>query len=265
MNLPTIPFRLERQMLAPLGNALPTLLKIAPARTVRILREPVVGNVIPDLLLGSWEPASRPLSYAATTFVDAHIRALIEREGPLTEAEMRRRLHLSEYGAAMAQARLIRHGVLIEMPSELGGNRVARDAISRRWMLAPEASTSLIEIIAVEAKLTRWRDAVSQAATYLAFADRAVVVLDGNQIGSTVSLVDAVQAARVGLVLQHGQVVREVIPAPLHASPATPARVQALTKLVTERGGRAFRVVRGNQPSRAQSDHMSSLTPLTTG
>ena len=112
---------------------------------------------------------------------------------------------------------------------------------TQAWRLVPAAATAGMEIVAVEAKMTRWVDAVRQAATYLSFADRALVVLDGNQVVTTDALLDAVHRAGVGLVLQHGRELREVVPAPQHTPPLTADRVLAVTKLVTARGGRAFR------------------------
>lgn len=235
MILPVTPFDLERHMLTPLADGLPCLLGFGGDRTVRILREPTMGLIIPDLLLGAWRPDRAPRSYAATTWIDAHVRSLIEREGVVTPEAVRERLHLSPNAAAASEARLLRHGLIAH------AHAVKDTADAPSWTLAPGAQTTELEIIAVEAKLSRWQDAVAQAASYLTFADRAYVVVDGNRVRVTPALLAVVDAARVGLVLQHGRVLRHVAPAPVQPTPRTPERVLAITKLVTERGGRAFR------------------------
>lgn len=240
MILPVTPFDLERHMLTPLAAGLPYLLGLGGDWTVRILREPTMGLVIPDLLLGAWRPDRAPRAYPATTWIDAHVRSLIEREGVVTPEAVRERLHLSPNAAAASEARLLRHGLIAR------SHAVTADAAdASAWTLAPGAQTTELEIVAVEAKLSRWQDAVAQAASYLTFADRAYVVVDGNRVRVTPALLAVVDAARVGLVLQHGRVLRHVAPAPVQPTPRTPERVLAVTKLVTERGGRAFRAAKG--------------------
>jgi hypothetical protein len=239
MILPVTPFRLERHMLTPLADGLPSLLGFGGDWTVRILREPTMGLIIPDLLLGAWRPDRTPRAYPATTWIDAHVRALIEREGVVTPEALRERLHLSPNAAAASEARLLRHGLI----TRCHGVTDAADA--QAWTLAPGAQTTELEIVAVEAKLSRWQDAVAQAASYLTFADRAYVVVDGNRVRLTPALLAVVDAARVGLVLQHGRVLRHVASAPVQPPPRTPERVLAVTKLVTERGGKAFRAAKG--------------------
>lgn len=249
MILPATPFALERHMLAPIAEGLPHLLGLDDGRTVRILREPTMGLIIPDLLLGAWRPDRAPRAYAATTWIDAHVRALVERDGVVTPEMIRERLYLSPNAASASEARLLRHGLIAraeplaldatEAPAE--GDTAAPPA----WTLTPGAETTGFEIVAVEAKLSRWQEAVAQAESYLVFADRAYVVLDGNRVRVSTALLDTVATARIGLVLQHGRVLRHVAAAPEQRVPCTPERVVAVTKLATERGGRAFRATKG--------------------
>ena len=255
MILPATPFALERHMLAPLAEGLPHLLGLGDGLTVRILREPTMGRIIPDLLVGAWPLERAPRAYAATTWIDAHVRALVEREGVVAVEAVRGRLYLSPKAAAASEARLLRHGLI----AHADGTHA-----DPSWTLVPGAETTGLEIVAVEAKLSRWQDAVAQAANYLTFADRAYVVLDGNRVDVTPALLDAVAAARVGLVLQHGRVLRHVVPVPAQPAPRTPERVLAVTKLVTERGGRAFRVLRGRARRGASaSDVELGLTAIS--
>ena len=54
---------------------------------------------------------------------------------------------------------------------------------------------------AVELKLRRWREALDQAINYLKFADRAYVVLDGDQIARDEEMIKAFRAYGVGLLM----------------------------------------------------------------
>lgn len=240
MILPATRFSFERDMLAPLADALPSLLELGDDLQVRILREPTIGLVIPDLLIGVWRCDRSPRAYASATWVDAHFRALVERECVITTDEVRARLHLSLHAAAASEARLARHGVLLRCA---GTAAIEGETIA--WTLAPGSETSGVEIVAIEAKLSRWHDAVAQAASYLSFAHRSYVALDGNRVRVTTEMLAAVKAAKVGLMLQHGRILRIAVQAPLQLTPCTPERVIAMTKLVTERGGRAFRSAAG--------------------
>jgi hypothetical protein len=227
MILPAQAFHLEREMLEPLAAGLSMMLGIATGREVRILREPTLGTVIPDLLLGSWEPAAAPRPRVRTTRIDAHVIAFLEREEGVVPTALARRLRLSAVAASASIARLTRAKALLV------------DETGALW-LAPGSATDDIEIVAVEAKLARWQDAVAQAATYLEFADRSLVVLDGNRVRPHHRLVETARLAGVGLVLQHGHLLRVVQEAPLHSHRPTPLRVTATSKLRSCKPNAAF-------------------------
>lgn len=215
-------------MLAPLADGLLHALEVEGTRTARILREPAIGQIIPDLLVGSWDPARRPVAYGAATRIDAHIWALLERDGPHTLGDLTARLHLSMSRANDSLARLTRAGIVTVTP-------YAQFAISM------SARADDFEIIAVEAKLARWQEAIQQAVSYLTFANRSLVVLDGNRVEDTAGLRDAARTSGVGLVLQHGRFLRTIIAAPRWPREPTVSGITARIKLVTTRGGRAFR------------------------
>lgn len=72
-----------------------------------------------------------------------------------------------------------------------------------------KAWVSRSEIIAIEAKLTRWRDAIDQAATYRRYADRAFVLLPSQNAVIAAQHKDAFTKAGVGLLSYgDGKVVR---------------------------------------------------------
>ncbi len=153
-------------MFVSLCELLPEKITSTPARSVH-LREPTVGNVIPDLLFGEWTEELRPLK-RNFTLIEARILALLEERDELLESEISQILHLSAPAAARAFKRIQDSGLV-----------VPRDVhFPRRW-----CSTRALFVTAVELKLRRWREALDQAVNYLKFANRAYVVLDGDEIG----------------------------------------------------------------------------------
>lgn len=70
------------------------------------------------------------------------------------------------------------------------------------------------ELIAVEAKLTRWRDALVQAATYLRYANRSYVLLPEEMARTASEYKGDFLNERVGLLSYNGTGVIRIIPAP---------------------------------------------------
>lgn len=60
-----------------------------------------------------------------------------------------------------------------------------------------------VEVIAVEAKLTRWREALEQAIGYKAYADRAVVAMAPSALPRTEKVIAAFEQSGVGLCVVH--------------------------------------------------------------
>ena len=187
------PFRLEREMFGSLLPGVVPRLFGRRAPRVAVLREPMIGSVIPDLLLGAWPERRRPAPRAKSTTVEAHVAALLEREGPLSQEEIVARLYLTREVSARSLRALTRRGVIATVRT---GPRAGAIALS------PSARTAGLEIVAVELKLRRWRDALAQAERYRAFADRAYVVVDGAQIVPTATMCALFQLAGVGLLVQ---------------------------------------------------------------
>ena len=185
------------------------------------MREPTIGSVVPDLLLGAWPERRRPAPRGRSTTVEAHVAALLEREGALPAEEIVSRLHLTlEVGARSLRA-LARRGVLA--PVRTGPRAGA-------LTLAPSARTAGLEIVAVELKLRRWREALAQAERYRAFADRAYVVIDGAQIAATSAVRTLFERAGVGLLAQVGSELTLLVRARSTVA-LTPQRVHAADAL----------------------------------
>lgn len=204
MSVPTdfAPFRLERDMVEPLQRGLPAALGGRGAAALRVLREPDLGLIIPDLLAGFWR-SSAPAVRTRHTYVESCVLARLEHARGFGTQTLANALFMNPQDAATTLGRLERSGTVVQ--GRRGG-----------WRLASGAGTSHIEIVAVEAKLDRWREALSQAREYLEFANRSVVVLDGARVRATPALLTAFREARVGLWFQCGDRLVQRVAAPRH-------------------------------------------------
>lgn len=185
-------------MFAAVSQLLPKHIARVPDRWVQ-LKEPAIGNVIPDLLLGEWRDELRPLK-RHFTFVEARILALLEQHDEMLETEICDRLHLSEPAAARAFKRIERSGITI---------RTRAGQIS----LDVGAFTKGVIVTAIELKLFRWREALEQAISYLRFADRAYVVLDAERTVHDREMIQAFRASRIGLFMLGAGELTNVVPA----------------------------------------------------
>lgn len=176
-------------MLPALGQSLRNLLFPQDANTTAVQEINICG-VIPDVLFCRWHqpPPDRPIR--RLTITEAHVLALLEHAGGLCAEDIVRELFLDRRGLTEIQRRLCRWGLLTE--SEGGTLRIARTARTKQF-----------ELVAVEMKLDRWRDALSQAKAYLRFANSAYVVLDGARISSEAPISSEFRSHGVGLVLQY--------------------------------------------------------------
>lgn len=209
------PFRFERDMFVSLCELLPEKITSTPGRSVH-LREPTVGNVIPDLLFGEWTEELRPLK-RNFTLIEARILALLEERDELLESEISQMLHLSAPAAARAFRRIQDSGLIV--PTRDG--KISLDA---------GCFTRALFITAVELKLRRWREALDQAVNYLKFANRAYVVLDGDQIGRDDGMISAFRESGVGLFMLRAGGLTQVVDARVQSC-ISPQRVQAVQKI----------------------------------
>jgi len=154
------------------------------------------------------------------TNVARHILALLQREGDNTVGRERLEadLFLSPYAAERGVDQLRRAGAVAVLDS--GELRAA-----------PQFATSAFRLIAVEMKMRRWREALSQATAYLQFVDESYVVLDGNQVTIGKDLVREFELSPVGLLVQKGYSVEKLVDAvPSELLPSAD-RLHAIQKL----------------------------------
>lgn len=213
---PHKPFRFERDMLARVSVVLQAILDQDSDSQVYMAQELTVGRVSPDVLIakvgGRFTAPKRTLSY-----IDAHVLTLIHELKRLSEADVVEYVHLTEPAANRAIRNLEKAGLITREDSgEIKGR-------TNSFILG-------VEIVALEFKLRRWREALVQAESYLEFADRSYVVLDANQVQANSAMLEAFAYSGVGLLLQRGACVEHYLPARTIGK-LSPERIVAIQKI----------------------------------
>lgn len=170
-------------------DLLPTTLGLQGSE-ISTISEAIVGKVIPDILIGGWSRQPHK-AFTKLTYVDATVLALLEGHHELSTQDILSRVFLAQPTAERTFRKLVRMGATTITPE--GGLRIS-----------DTHSTLGVEIIAIEFKMRRWRQALAQAETYRTFADRSFVVLDAGQTEVTPRMISAFADAEVGLLLQTG-------------------------------------------------------------
>lgn len=164
-----------------------------------IRREVQVGRAVADLviLLGESGTAARPRKPLSVS--ESVILSCVRNHGSRNDEQLAIRCGFSNPKAVHRPLRqLARHGWLsIDDDGQVS--------------LAAQAQSS--RLVAIEAKLTRWREALGQAEGYLRFADASYVILPIASIGSTLQNLESFRAAGVGLLLfVDGRQILELLP-----------------------------------------------------
>jgi hypothetical protein len=183
-------------MLAPVYSQILQALALPP-NEITLLPGPVVGHVIPDLLLAHWQPGAS--CYRGTiTHLEALVLSHIEGGRSMSVEGLLKNVFLPRPKAQKIFSRLERMGLI--------------GSVDRKnFSLRETASTENVEIIAIELKLSRWREALKQGKAYQDFADRSYVVIDATQISFSESIFAEFEAANVGLLLHDGKSLRSFI------------------------------------------------------
>ncbi len=181
-------FETERQLQARLVTLSELFGAVGPE--VRIRREMPVGTCIPDLLLVSFDrvPAQSILRLR-WSYPHAHV-----------VAELRRVPHLRR--DTLVARMFDRRPRIDRLLDELidAGALIAPTADTVR--LSEELLTLRMEVIAVEAKLSRWSEALEQAVSYRAFADRSLVAMDADRVTEdSPKMTEAFSRAGIGLAV----------------------------------------------------------------
>jgi hypothetical protein len=222
-------FRLEAQLCGVLSASV--LRALDSTRRATMLSEVQVGRVIPDLLIVCAEASGGHIG-DLTGFESWIVAELLRARSRRTET-LASRLFARPEKTAEALNRLERRGAI---------HRASPTTVMLREDWFPRKS----EVVAVEAKLVRWREAIEQATDYLRFANRSYVALPAETLSSTKGIAAACRSRGIGLMSVSRQGVDLVRKAPLHRT-SSPGWVWVVGRAFTEQ--QATR----SKPTRARS------------
>lgn len=195
----TLQFTLEAQLCDALRSTLGTRLAHG-TRHLHLSAEVQVGAVVPDLLA-----LRAPLtpSFAATlSNMDSWVLCELLAGGPKHPATIARRLYATDASVRARLAMLQRLGVV---SSTMRG---AYTATCRSYFEAAE-------LIAVEAKLRRWREAAAQALRYLEFANESYMALPEETISThRATIIQTCKQSGIGLISVTPEDVCFIVQAP---------------------------------------------------
>jgi len=218
-NPPANQFPLERHLAEILERDFPG--KCATSGRIHtIIPRLSVGQIVPDLVIvvraaGRGTARLRKL----TLFECAVLCVVIECRHPPTATETADRLLSRQSVVDRAVAGLVRQR-LVKLTKDGAIRPVSRKAFNDH------------KIIAVEAKLSRWKEAIDQARSYLAFADQSFVALPESLTKHNRHVRQACREAGVGLLAVSLDGVR-IVSRRRGVRPVTPARLWVLSSVLS--------------------------------
>jgi hypothetical protein len=196
-------FRLEKDLVTALRDRSAAVLTSAKAdgNAHQILRERQVGMCIPDLLvvrskLGGDRTPIR-LSY-----FDCALLATTLKSGTVSAAHLAASTYSAPEQIGRRVLRLVKLGLMSRCSD---GLRVPAKTVP-----------SGTHVVAVEAKLTRWKDALAQARDYLRFANEAYIAMPASVIGRNATALAACADAGIGVIAVDEVDARVVLRAKTH-------------------------------------------------
>lgn len=177
-------FRLERDLLHVLRDYSGTLFSHA-TEELRVFTEIQIGMRIPDLLIVSG-PAPESGRSQRLSYFDCAIVAATIQAGPMSVGELAAHTFAPHHEIERRASRLVRVG-LLEQHNALLRCR------SQAWR-------SGRHIIAIEAKLTRWKDAIAQARQYRLFANEAYIAMPSDIVRRNVAALSQCAEDGIGVL-----------------------------------------------------------------
>lgn len=179
-------FAIEDEMLPQLrSSGLTGVFKI-DGKSIVVSEKVQVGIIIPDLIFSfSQTPQSIPSSNKRLSHFDCAVLSEIIRNGPSTIRFLCAGLYTSPDRVRMAIKTLNKSGFV----------RVSKNSVSAIKSRLPK-----VKIISVEAKLTRWKDALSQAVEYLHFSNCAYVAMPKAIVEKQPTIAISCKLAGIGLL-----------------------------------------------------------------
>ena len=213
-------FRMEADLLSILqGHSRRYFLGTRLSRDSIVFRHFQVDMTIPDLVFVGRTSQSKnkqrrlPRLSVFDTWVLAELL-----QGSLRHDVITRRLHTRTERTRSALQRLERFGLVAPLGSGSYG-------------LGKRSLHSSVEVVAVDAKLTRWKQAVVQATDFLRFSNRSFVALPETTIARSAVVAEACLDSGVGLIAVGKKQLR-VIVRPRRRDPRSPEWLWLLSKTV---------------------------------
>jgi hypothetical protein len=189
---------LESLLVEELCLLLPTFLRSRQAPW-DVFREVTVGRSIADVVaVASCRCAREHQSIAPLSAAESVVLSVLRAGGPAAEADLVRTCGLN---GKTAQT--------VKQLEVAGLVRRRRDGVVQVSRLCGRARS----VVAVEAKLVRWREALSQAVTYRRYADEAYVALPEAHARPAVANASEFRSSGVGLMVVASGRVRTAIAA----------------------------------------------------
>lgn len=163
-------------------------------------REMPIGNRIPDVVMVSFQQAPPYERWPRRfSFRYAAVMAVLRNRPNVTIDTVARRCFDRVDRIAEIVSDLLRAGTIEE----------GRPGVLR---LSPAVTELQVDVTAIEAKLTRWSEALTQARSYMGFADDVFVALDTSLVISN-KVLEAFRASGVGLWKTSQECLTPILPA----------------------------------------------------
>jgi hypothetical protein len=209
-------FDLEKQLIAALHDGSPRALNLSD-RWLQICPEVTVKQRIADLVLihASTAPNSKP---ARVSYFEAAIVAFLLDRGSANVQTIADELYSSASSVELRVSRLARLGLIEIDGRELRatGRHVSGD----------------IRVVAIEAKLSRWREAVEQASSYRIFANESYIAMPTDIYVRSGEIWTACRHAEVGALAVRGDGTVDLVFEAPHVTPHSAEWVRLLSSFV---------------------------------
>jgi hypothetical protein len=174
--------------------------KVATGARLSSEREVAAGRRIADVVLLLADNAASERTIADELSVgECVVLATLRRRGRLTRETLIEATGAAERALHATLQKLERRGLLTQ-------TRTGKISLVRSW-------TRSASLVAFEAKLHKWRDALAQACWYRRYADASYVVLPIAHAKAAMSSADEFLAAGVGLLVFDMKTIYCAIPA----------------------------------------------------
>lgn len=204
-----------------------------------------VGDIIPDvLIIGARGKRQAKCTRAPLTMFDCAVIAELLKSGPSNRELLAESIYSRLSRIDVSLWKLLRTGLAVEEPD---------GAIRAK----PETFFMETEIVAIEAKLTRWREALSQAKNYLLFANSAYVALPADVILRNCKIAEGCAGEGIGLISVAQGDTRVLLESQRY-SPVSAERLWLLNKTA---GVRAFRLSPAKVYEKLGANRTDGLVP----